>query len=343
MKNKRVLTAIIILALLALISGICLILSLGKKEKIKVLILPKFEVGEMEGDFPGEAQYYYEAYAKGGKTYRIIGGFEDEEFYVKDGVGLYITGMGKVNSALSLGALLGDKRFDFSDAYIISTGCAGGAVGYSVIGDVYVISSVVDFDLGHTADPRDQTEDSVTTWYHADDYDSAAYKLLNAKLTDKVYELVKDVPLETTERSRRYMSDSFDGEAWSLREPAVLRGTGVSGDNYWKGYYDHENAILMTETYGCPDPFAVTEMEDVALAVLLDRLGMLDRYIILRDVVDMDVFTGSMTPESLWGTKSDDELASEDSEESADIFPVAQENNFKVGKVLIDAILDGKL
>ena len=28
---------------------------------IKVLILPKFENGEMTGDFPGEAQYYYDA------------------------------------------------------------------------------------------------------------------------------------------------------------------------------------------------------------------------------------------------------------------------------------------
>lgn len=28
----------------------------------KVLLLPKFEIGEMTGDFPGEAQYYYEQY-----------------------------------------------------------------------------------------------------------------------------------------------------------------------------------------------------------------------------------------------------------------------------------------
>lgn len=38
----------------------------------------------------------------------------------------------------------------------------------------------------------------------------------------------------------------------------------------------------MTETYSCPDPYALTEMEDNALAVVLDRFGMLDRYIIIR-------------------------------------------------------------
>ena len=33
--------------------------------KVKVLLLPKFEVGEMSGDFPGEAQHYYEQYLTG--------------------------------------------------------------------------------------------------------------------------------------------------------------------------------------------------------------------------------------------------------------------------------------
>lgn len=76
----------------------------------------------------------------------------------------------------------------------------------------------------------------------------------------------------------------------------VLRGTTVSGDNYWKGAYDHANAVLMTETYQCPDPFALTEMEDVALAVAAERLGMLDRYIIIRDSVNMDVFMNGASP-----------------------------------------------
>ena len=111
---------------------------------IKVLILPKFENGEMTGDFPGEAQYYYDAYVKDGDEYDIAGGFEDNKLYVKDGVALYVTGMGKVNSAMSLQAILSDNRFDFSDAYVFSTGCAGSAVEYGVMGDVYVITATVD-------------------------------------------------------------------------------------------------------------------------------------------------------------------------------------------------------
>lgn len=99
----------------------------------------------------------------------------------------------------------------------------------------------------------------------------------------------------------------------------------------------------MTETYQCPDPFALTEMEDVALAVAAERLGMLDRFIVIRDSVNMDVFMNGASPESLWDPNFDESLASDDSVEAADIFATAMENNYKVGSVVINAILDGTL
>ena len=72
----------------------------------------------------------------------------------------------------------------------------------------------------------------------------------------------------------------------------------------------------MTETYQCPDPFALTEMEDVALAVAAERLGMLDRFIVIRDSVNMDVFMNGASPESLWDPNFDESLASDDSVEA---------------------------
>lgn len=316
-----------------------------EKIPVRVLILPKFEVGEIEGDFPGEAQYYYEHFLKGGEVYEIPAGTEGSRLYVKDGVGLYIVGMGKVSAALGTMAVLSDSRFDFSDSYIISTGCSGSAPVYSVMGDVFVITTAVDYDLGHHADFRDMfegTEESAATWFHDPTYDEMAAVRLNKDLTDRVYELVRDVPVETTERTRNFMSRAFDGADWAVRDPKVLRGTTVSGDNYWKGEYDHKNALLMTQTYGCPDPFAITEMEDVAVGHAVKRMGLLDRYIILRDSVNMDVFMNGATPESLWGNDSGTAIASGDSVEAADIFETAMKNNFAVGRVFIDAVLNGK-
>ncbi|MFA6688883.1 MAG: hypothetical protein ACOX6K_10645 [Sphaerochaetaceae bacterium] len=313
------------------------------KTEVKVLILPKFEVGEMSGDFPGEAQYYFDAYVKNGEVYDIDGGFQGNKLYVKDGVALYVTGMGKVNTAVSLQAVLSDDRFDFSDCYVMSTGCAGSAKDYGVMGDVFVITATVDYDLGHHADIRDLPEGYETTWFHDEGYDSSSYKILDQELAGKVYDLVKDVKIETTPKTKAFMSAAFDGAEWATRDPKVLRGTTVSGDNYWKGVYDHANALLMVETYGCPDPYALTEMEDVALGVVLDRYGMLDRYIIIRDSVNMDVFMNGATAASLWDPEFDSSLASEDSVEAADIFMTAMENNYKVGAVVVDAILNDTL
>lgn len=334
----------VVFMLVALIAAASAFAAAADPIEMKVLILPKFENGEMSGDFPGEAQYYYEAYAQGGEEYDIKGGMPGSRLYVKDGVGIYVTGMGKVNTAMSLNSILLDPRFDFSDCYFISTGCAGSATEYSVMGDVFVITAAIDYDLGHHADPREMENPDSPTWFHDAGYDSSSYKLLDQDLMDKVYGLVKDVEIETTEKTRAFMAYTFDDADWAVRDPKVLRGTTVTGDNYWKGAYDQQNAISMCEVYGAPDPFALSEMEDVALAVVLDRFGLLDRYIIIRDSVNMVVFMNGVTPEGLWDpTRVTDSLSDEDSIEAADIFATAMENNFKVGSVVVDAILDGTL
>lgn len=316
----------------------------SEKIPVKVLILPKFEVGQIKGDFPGEAQYYYEAFLDGGDEYEIPGGFEDNKLYVKESVALYVTGMGKVNSALSTMAVLNDERFDFSNAYVISAGCAGGARDYAVMGDVVLATAAVDYDLGHHADIRDMKDKTATTWFHDKAFDSVAEIKLNTGLIEKIYSLVKNIKLETTEFTKKTMSDDFNGAEWAVRDPKVLLGTTVTDDNFGKGIHFHNNALLMTKTYGCRDPYATAEMEDVAVGFAVKRMNMLDRYIIVRDVVNMDVFILNSTPENLWADMNvNDRLASENSMESLDIFQTARRNNFAVGSVIVNAILNGDL
>lgn len=310
---------------------------------IRVLLLPKFETGAMSGDFPGEAQLFYEAYCAGGAEYAIRGGFPGHKLYVKDGVALYVTGMGKVNAALSLQAVVMDGRFDFSRCLFLSVGCGGSAWGSTVMGDVIVATAAVDYDLGHHADIRDLEPDSETTWFHDDIFDSAAGRILDPALTERIYALVRDTALETTENTRRFLAKAAGGAQWALRQPKVCKGTTVSGDNYWKGQQGHRNAQLMAKVYGCPDPFAMSEMEDAALAVALDRLGWLHRYAAVRVSVNMDVFMNGMTARRLWGPDQRDSIAAESSLESADIFVTAMENEFRVCRRIIDAALAGEL
>ncbi len=309
---------------------------------IRVLIIPKFEIGEMNGDYPGEAQYYYERYLDGGEKYEIMGGPEILSLYVKDGITLFLTGIGKINAALCTVAVLSDERFDFSNAYILSTGCAGSAKGSTVMGDMFVISTTVDYDLGHHADIRDMENQTGETWFRDESFDATAVHRLDPELTDKVWNLVKDLPMETTEKTRNYMSRTFDGAEWAVRDPKVMRGTTVTADNYWKGEYDHANALKMIRVYGCPDPFVTTEMEDNAVCAAARWMGLLDRVIVLRVSVNMDVFMNGATPERLWDAEYDSSTdLYENNLEAADIFETSMKNNFTVGSTIIDAILAG--
>ena len=113
----------------------------------------------------------------------------------------------------------------------------------------------------------------------------------------------------------------------------------MSGDNFWKGVHDHENAVKIAETYGCPDPYAATEMEDAAIGQAVENFGMLTRYIIIRDIVNMDTYAPGVSPEILWSDSTDTNLSDDDSLEAVDLFETSMKNNFTVGKVIIDAIL----
>ena len=68
----------------------------GSPLPVKVLIMPKFEVEGMAGDFPREAQYYYEAYLTDAEEYDVPYGAPGVKLYYKDGVALYVLGMGAV-------------------------------------------------------------------------------------------------------------------------------------------------------------------------------------------------------------------------------------------------------
>lgn len=338
--TKKIIAAAVILLLLINLPG-CSSQPKDQRIPVKVLILPKFEVDEMTGDFPGEAQIFYEEYLANGEVYELAGGTDAGKLYYKNGIAMLLLGQGKIKAAINTSAVLSDKRFDLSGAYILCVGCGGAAEGFGVFGDVFVISSAVDCDLGYWTDSRELDNKTGTTWFHEESYDDIAVARLDQNLTDRVYELVKDLQPETTEITMEHLRKQYAGEEWACRTPKVMRGTSLTSDRYWKGRYDHQNALLITETYNCRDPFAISEMEDIAVARTVESFGMTDRLIILRVAVNMDVFPTGVTPEMLWG--ADDSIASENSLESVDIFETAMQNCFAAGKVLIDAILEGAL
>lgn len=342
MKQKSVARVVGVVALATfLVFAACAMVP--QKTEVRVLIVPKFEIGNMTGDEPGEAQLFYERYCAGCEEISIPNSTPTEHFYLneKSGVGLLVTGSGKTAAGLSLASLLSWDAYDFANTTIVSVGCAGGSTGSRVFGDVVVVSAVVDADLGHTTDIQELAHpDSGTTWFHDESYDDYSHAQLNQELVNRAFKLAKDCPLRTTEKCRRVLAQSFPGEEWALREPCVCKGVVASTDCYWKGWTGHKNAVYIAKSYGCTDEYTVTEMEDVAVYNAARCFGLEDRVIALRVVVNMDTFLEGETPESLW---LDDltftDRATENGSETRDIFEPGMHNLLDVGQLVIDDIL----
>ena len=347
MKQKFLITFTCILFLLASLFLLSAFDTKAETNKVKILIVPKFEIGEMSGDDPGEAQLFYEYYCAGCKKIDIPNSTPTSQFYFNgdNGVGLLVTGSGKTAAGLSLMSLLAWDEYDFSDTMIVSVGCGGANTGSFTFGDVVLVTAVCDYELGNRTDRSElEDPDAGHTWFPLDSHRDYSIEQMNSELYDKVYPLVRDCPLRTTETTRRVLANNFPGEEWAERDPDVLKGTAVTADSYWKGTEDHENAGYVADYYECPDDYAVTEMEEIGIMNAAECFGLKDRVISLRVIVNMDTFLNGETPERLWlsGTNFSDKVTEENSE-TLDIFVPGMENLFDVGKIIIDAILTGEL
>ena len=318
-----------------------------KKKKVSVIIVPKFEVDEISGDFPGEAQLFYEKYCPGSKEIKLENSPPTSKLFFNEdsGVAILITGSGKTAAGLSLMRFLSEDDYDFSDAYIVSVGCAGGNTDLMTFGDVVLITAVCDYDLGHHVDAHEKEEiDSYNMWFPDESFDIYEWDFLNEELCEKTFQLIKDIPVNTTEKSLKVLNQNFPDRDKEELYPDISKGTAITSDSYWKGIYGHHTAVSIAEYYSCPDPYMVTEMEEMAITNTANCFNMLDRIISLRVVVNMDTFLDGETPENSWiphNIYSD--KVTEDNSETADIFKTAMHNLFDVGTVVVDAILDGRL
>ena len=275
MKRKRSIVFICIL-LLASFSLLCACAQKEKKTKVRVLIVPKFEIGEMSGDAAGEAQLFYEHYCPGCEEIAIPNTTPTSQFYfnTENGVGLLVTGSGKTAACMSLMSLLAWDAYDFSDAKIVSVGCGGASTGSYIFGDVLLVTAACDYELGHNTDSSElENPDARYTWFPLDTLKDYSVELLNAELYEKVYPMIKDCPLRTTDTTKRVLAYNFPDEAWAARDPIVAKGTAVTGDSYWKGTQHHNNAGYIAEYYECPDQYAVTEMEEIGIMNVAEGSG----------------------------------------------------------------------
>ncbi|MCF0142051.1 MAG: hypothetical protein HUJ75_01605 [Parasporobacterium sp.] len=207
------------------------------------------------------------------------------------------------------------------------------------MGDIYLASATADYDLGNRAHQSLLPEGRPTNWYHNPDYDDNSHKILPEETVNMAWNLIKDFKPATNEKARKFMARYNPALG---RDPVVEKATFISGDTYWKGIYHHNTAKYINDFYGCPDPYRITEMEEAAVCDVLDRFGMLDRYIGLRAAVNLDDFMNGATPESVWTVSFMEALEETEGEGLGNIFELAMDNLFRAGSLIIDYLLEKK-
>jgi purine nucleoside permease len=304
----------------------------GKKETqipIKVLILPKFEIGELKEDFPGEAQFYFENYFQGKVDIYEIKNTPEPLYVNSNGVALIVTLMGKAQSGQTVTSVLADNRFDFSKTLIISTGCAGSPADRTVLGDVVIGGVVIDHELGHGND-REDVGANGPLFIRDESYDFGGITVLEDSTVQWAFNLVKDIVLEDTERSREVTSLY----GFNTRSPIVQIGTIITGDNYWAASVARQRVEEVVSAYQSPYPYLITEMEDAAIGVAVKRANLLEHYVVIRDSVDYDSPLKGESVLNFW-----EETSENGKSYDWGVFPVARKNNFLVGQAIIDEFL----
>lgn len=251
--------------------------------KVKVFIGSMFEIGENSGDRAGEYQHWYERYWQDAEPNEVPGAFAPVHCN-DDGVCGSVLGMGKVNAAASVQAILLNPDYDFSEAYFLITGVAGTPPSKGTIGDVVWASWLIDYDLGHRWAPE-EGEPGEPVFMPRKGYEGYRVHQLNPDLVAWGVNLSSDVELKDSEEARTYRMRYPDAAAQAA--PSVKVGTHMTGDTFFHGPGLSAEAQYMAELYGADD-YLVTEMEDNAIALVINRLHGTDRIAAIRGSVNFD-------------------------------------------------------
>lgn len=313
---------------------------------IKVVVVAMFEIGDVEGDRPGEFQYWVERLPLN-ETIDFPQGYSPLRYNAEKGILGVTTGIGTQFSTATIMGLGMDPRFDLSKAYWLIAGIAGGDPEDTSPADAVWADWVIDGDIGHEIDPREAPDNWATGYIPfrnkepyqlpipaEDQHWGVRYKM-NSQLLNWAYQLTKDTQLTTDEGSEnlRVKFKDFDG---AQHQPRVRIGGHIAASTYWHGALmnDWANGWVNYWTEGKADYFT-SAMEDTGSMQALTRLNKagkadIDRVLALRGVTNYTRPIESVTAyESLRGETVGHYSA----------YMPTMENVFRTGSPVVEAIL----
>ncbi len=318
----------------------------GQPEPIKVVVVSMFEHGALTGDRPGEFQFWVERMPLARTIDFPLGPYP---LRANDaGVLGVCIGGGIANAAATIMALGLDERFDLRNSYWLISGIAGGDPEDTSLGSAVWARHVVDGDLLYEIDAREipadwpygliplggdrpaQSPRDISTGWTLDNIHFA----LNQPLTDWAFQLTRDHAIEDNDELADFRR-AFSGYEAAQAQPGVMLGDTLASSTYWHGKLMNDWANDWVRLYGGQDAeFVTTNMEDSGTLTALSRLADIGRADDQRVLVLRTVSNFSMPPpgrSAAWSATAE--------------YPgngrPALEAAYKVGRVVVDALVDG--
>jgi len=266
---------------------------------VKVVVVTMFEVGNDTGDAPGELQYWVERDHLD-RVYDLPAGYHAVRMN-GEGEMAVLTGPGTAHAASTIMAVGLDPRFDFTHAYWIVAGIAGGCPDRISLGSAAWARWVVDGDLGYEIDAREIPPDWSTgylPWHKQKPFElpvqaeEGQVYALNAGLAQWAFDVTRGIALEDSDKLKEIRSH-FDGAA-AQRPPFVALGDEISSSTFWHGkLMDAWASEWVSYFTGGKGQFATTAMEDTGTLesfTYLAHAGRVDanRILVLRAVSNYD-------------------------------------------------------
>ena len=312
-------------------------------EKVKMVVVTMFEIGEDTGDQAAEFQLWNERRQLQDNVYPF-GGHHDLAFDPETGLLVIVTGIGTAKAAASTMMLGMDPRFDLTQAYWLVAGISGFDPADASLGSAAWAEYLVDGDLSHEIDAREMPEDwpyGYIARYTNEPFDpdkpepTGEMFRLNPELTEWAFQLTKDIELPDPEELK-HTRELYTEHPNAQRPPFVLKGDNLAALTFWHGEILNNWANDWVDYWSNGEGnFVSSAMEETGTMQsmeYLDSIGKVDRD---RVMVLRTASNYTMPPPGV--TAAENLLAENEGYAGLD---AALESAYILGSIIVDDILD---